>query len=120
MAASFDYARRRLWVPKRICIPCAVLRSGCLRCWDSYKIRVPYEALDMAGNAWEWTSSALTDYPYNPKDGREGPSANVRVLRGGSFGSSANSGVRCAYRHSNLPADKNLSSGFRVVVSPGL
>jgi formylglycine-generating enzyme required for sulfatase activity len=80
----------------------------------------PYEALDMAGNAWEWTSSALTDYPYNPKDGREGPSANVRVLRGGSFGSSANSGVRCAYRHSNLPADKNLSSGFRVVVSPGL
>ena len=43
MAAAFDYARRRLGVTKRICVPCAVLRSreACLRCWDSYKIRVP-------------------------------------------------------------------------------
>ncbi|MBI2989464.1 MAG: SUMF1/EgtB/PvdO family nonheme iron enzyme [Deltaproteobacteria bacterium] len=44
----------------------------------------PYGVLDMAGNAWEWVSSAYMPYPYNPKDGREdlmpGP---VRGTRGG-------------------------------------
>ena len=44
----------------------------------------PYGALDMAGNAWEWVSSAYRPYPYNPSDGREdltpGP---IRGTRGG-------------------------------------
>src|SRR5262245_5389183 len=31
----------------------------------------PYGALDMAGNGWEWVSSAYRPYPYNAADGRE-------------------------------------------------
>src|SRR3990167_2310485 len=44
----------------------------------------PYGVLDMAGNGWEWVSSAYRPYPYNASDGREdltpGP---VRGTRGG-------------------------------------
>lgn len=44
----------------------------------------PYGVLDMAGNAWEWVSSAYRLYPYRADDGREdlapGP---VRATRGG-------------------------------------
>jgi len=77
----------------------------------------PYGALDMAGNVSEWTSSAYEGYPYNPGDGREGPSASLRVVRGGSF--SPAHLVRCAYRLPNVPDSGNHEVGFRVVVSPG-
>lgn len=43
-----------------------------------------YGALDMAGNGWEWVSSAYRPYPYNPNDGRETLTGDqVRGTRGG-------------------------------------
>ena len=59
-------------------------------------------------------------YPYDPKDGRENPSAPDtvrRVLRGGSFRNGAQV-VRCAYRDRISPLDRGDDIGFRVV-SPG-
>lgn len=50
----------------------------------------PYGVLDMAGNAWEWVSSAYRAYPWRADDGREdslpGP---VRGTRGGGHDSPA-------------------------------
>lgn len=48
----------------------------------TYKGESPFGALDMAGNAWEWTASELTPYPgarWKP------PAPNLRVIRGGSY-----------------------------------
>jgi len=48
----------------------------------------PYGVLDMAGNAWEWVSSAYLPYPYNPNDSREDLKAGpVRGTRGGGHDS---------------------------------
>jgi formylglycine-generating enzyme required for sulfatase activity len=77
---------------------------------------------EMSGNVWEWTHSLFGDYPYLP----EGPQRQVRedpategrrVLRGGAFHYNAWY-VRCADRSSAVPDFRDLSSGFRVVVSP--
>ena len=48
-------------------------------------------AYDMSGNVWEWTLSALADYPYNARDGREETDnlTGRRVLRSGSWDDSA-------------------------------
>jgi eukaryotic-like serine/threonine-protein kinase len=79
----------------------------------------PYGALDMAGNAWEWTSSSYEAYPYRSDDGREAPvDPRARVLRGGSFNYGAQS-VRCAFRAGYLPENRYGFIGFRVA-SPGL
>ena len=51
--------------------------------------RFPPNALglyDMAGNAWEWTSSVFLPYPYKDDDEHEGHRPGVlRVLRGGAW-----------------------------------
>lgn len=50
----------------------------------------PYGVLDMAGNAWEWVSSAYRPYPYRDDDGREDPRPGpVRGTRGGGQDSPA-------------------------------
>ena len=78
----------------------------------------PYGAADMAGNAWEWTSSLIEDYPYSAADGREDMnSRKSRVLRGGSFYNDAKN-VRTTYRLSLTPDYRYIASGFRVAVTP--
>ena len=48
----------------------------------------PYGVLDMAGQAWEWTTSLYKPYPYDAQDGREDLTvAASRVARGGSSSS---------------------------------
>jgi formylglycine-generating enzyme required for sulfatase activity len=87
-----------------------------------------YGAEDLSGNAWEWTRSLWGTnwsepdfgYPYDPKDGRENLDAGndvLRVVRGGSFYSSAD-GVRCAARLRHAPNDRLWDLGIRVVVAP--
>ena len=48
----------------------------------------PFALFDMAGNGWEWVSSAYLPYPYDPKDGREDLHRDaVRGTRGGGHDS---------------------------------
>jgi hypothetical protein len=77
----------------------------------------PYGCADMAGNVWEWTSSLRESYPYRADDGREDMSSDDRrVLRGGSFYSTADS-ARCASRNRhNFPLNRIRNFGFRVGV----
>lgn len=50
----------------------------------------PYAVLDMAGNGWEWVSSAYAPYPCNVADGREDLTREqVRGTRGGGHDSGA-------------------------------
>jgi len=50
----------------------------------------PYGVLDLAGNGWEWVSSAYRAYPYNAADGREDLTREqVRGTRGGGQDSPA-------------------------------
>jgi formylglycine-generating enzyme required for sulfatase activity len=78
----------------------------------------PYGVLDMAGNVWEWVSSAYGSYPYSATDGREDvTTAQQRVLRGGSFASPGAAYVRCAMRSLSYPTRRREHIGFRVVQS---
>jgi formylglycine-generating enzyme required for sulfatase activity len=75
----------------------------------------PYGLLGMAGNVWEWVSTAYRPYPYDAADGREDPSgAPERVLRGGSFMSRDLRSARCAMRSRSHPRRRGAHIGFRV------
>ena len=69
---------------------------------------------DMNGNVWEWCQSLYRPYPYKADDGREDLQANdVRVLRGGSWESTASSS-RSAYRRRVVPDSRSI--GFRIIL----
>jgi formylglycine-generating enzyme required for sulfatase activity len=76
----------------------------------------PYGAREMAGNAWEWVSSAYRPYPYRADDGREDPKPGpVRATRGGGHDSPA-SEITTTQRGRNLsrnPASGHHNIGFR-------
>jgi formylglycine-generating enzyme required for sulfatase activity len=78
----------------------------------------PTGMLDLAGNAWEWTSSLHRAYPYRVEDGREDPDVSgQRVLRGGSFRSPDAGYLRCAFRSRSHPTRRRDHLGFRVARS---
>jgi len=84
----------------------------------SFENKSPYNAYDMAGNVWEWTSSQYVDYPYEV-DERESPEGDSwRVVRGGGWYLNPN-GVRAAGRYNNVPGFRGASFGVRLVLSPG-
>lgn len=76
----------------------------------------PYGVLDMAGNGWEWVSSAYVPYPYNPTDGREDMRRSaVRGTRGGGHDSSAEE-LTATHRGKNVsrnPRSGHHNIGFR-------
>jgi formylglycine-generating enzyme required for sulfatase activity len=80
--------------------------------------RSPYGVWSMAGNAWEWVSSAYRPYPYRSDDGRENIEAGpVRSTRGGGHDSPA-SEITTTQRGKNLsraPRAGHHNISFRCV-----
>lgn len=79
----------------------------------------PYGALDMAGNAWEWTLDGYAPgfYSVSPIQNPVSVSpVNRRVLRGGNWDSNAD-GIRSANRFWAFPG-RNDTDGFRCAKSP--
>jgi len=75
----------------------------------------PFGLLDLAGNAWEWTSTIYKKYPYANDRENLAQEREMQVMRGGSWGYSA-SYCRAARRRrfaSHLTYD---FAGFRVAM----
>lgn len=76
-------------------------------------------AFDLAGNLWEWTLSAIANYPYDSADGRESTPEEdgslARVRRGGSFSNTGES-VTSTNRVRSRVADEEFDIGFRCII----
>jgi iron(II)-dependent oxidoreductase len=75
-----------------------------------------YGALDMAGNVWQWVSSAYRPYPYRADEGREETATGpVRGTRGGGHDSPAHA-ITTTQRGANVsraPGAGHHNIGFR-------
>jgi formylglycine-generating enzyme required for sulfatase activity len=69
---------------------------------------------DMAGNAYEWTSSFYDRYPNAPNGARP-YGRQLRVARGSSWGDELPKVLRCAFRNPLPPGSRMPFLGFRVV-----
>jgi eukaryotic-like serine/threonine-protein kinase len=77
----------------------------------------PYGAMDMAGNVWEWTSTLIYPYPYDPDDGREDPDSTwERVWRGGPW-SNGVWWMRATVRYRSVDFYKWYVLGLRCATS---
>jgi formylglycine-generating enzyme required for sulfatase activity len=73
---------------------------------------------DMHGNVWEWVRDWYGPYPSSRVTDPEGPaSGDYRVMRGGSWSSSAGF-CRSAFRVSGDPAGRVSALGFRLLRRP--
>jgi len=83
----------------------------------------PYGLMDMAGNIWEWTSTAAEIYPYDASDGREdlydvadGEKWPERILRGGPW-SNGIGYQRSSFRYRAVAIYWNFNMGIRCASS---
>ena len=73
----------------------------------------PEGVFDLAGNGWEWVSSAYRSYPYNAADGREDLSeSQARVTRGGGQDSRAD---ELTATHRGRHVSRNFRSGHHNI-----
>jgi formylglycine-generating enzyme required for sulfatase activity/predicted Ser/Thr protein kinase len=78
----------------------------------------PFDVLDMAGNVWEWVSSAYVRYPYLATDGREEfDLERAHVIRGGSWFQSPWD-LRTTKRESAAAGHRSPYIGFRCAADP--
>jgi formylglycine-generating enzyme required for sulfatase activity len=76
----------------------------------------------MHGNVWEWCLDAWdrsANYPSSVVSDPYVISGPVRVVRGGSWSSTADN-CRSAFRSLGYPGNAGINVGFRVVLAPVL
>jgi len=76
--------------------------------------KTPSGLMDLAGNAWEWTSSELVAYPNGKLP--EKPRGEIKIIRGGSW-QGTTSQITTTYRGYLLASggDDYSATGFRCV-----
>ena len=78
----------------------------------------PFDVLDMAGNVWEWVTSAYAKYPYLATDGREQLRLDrPHVIRGGSWYQTPWD-LRTTKRDFAEPGHRSPYIGFRCAADP--